>query len=72
MVSPEAQIRFKATNIFNPGARYLDEKDLPKIFSEERLQDAKAGHELAGRIYHNQRLIFLDFDTLKKSPPPLC
>lgn len=67
LTSPEAQIRFKATNIFDPGARYLDEKDLPKIFLERRGQDKNFGFELAGKIFHNQRLIFLDYDTLKKS-----
>lgn len=67
LISSEAQIRFKATNIFNPGARYLEEKDLNKIFLERRIMDKKIGFELAGRIFHNQRLIFLDFDTLQKS-----
>lgn len=67
LTSADAQIRFKATNIFNPGARYLDEKDLPKIFLERRGQDKNFGFELAGKIFHNQRFIFLDYDTLKKS-----
>lgn len=67
LTSPEAQIRFKATNIFAPGARYLDEKDLPKIFLERRIWDKNAGFEFGGKIFHNQRLIFLDYDTLKKS-----
>lgn len=67
LLSPEAQIRFKATNIFDPGARYLDEKDLPKEFLERRLQDKQAGFELAGRIFHNQRLIYTDYDTLLKA-----
>ncbi|PIP32937.1 hypothetical protein COY59_02015 [Candidatus Gottesmanbacteria bacterium CG_4_10_14_0_8_um_filter_37_24] len=67
LLSPDAQIRFKATNIFNPGARYLNEKDLEKDFLDERLFDKKAGFELAGKIFHNQRLIYFDYDTLKKA-----
>jgi 4-amino-4-deoxy-L-arabinose transferase-like glycosyltransferase len=65
--SPEAQIRFKATNIFNPGARYLDERDLDREFLDMRQTDSKAGFDLAGRIFHNQRLIYTDYETLKKS-----
>jgi len=67
LTSSDAQIRFKATNIFDPGARYLDEKDLPRIFLEKRIFDKNAGYEIAGKIFHNQRLIFLDYDTLKKA-----
>ncbi len=67
LISPDAQIRFKATNIFNPGARYLDEKDLEKDFLDSRLKDKSAGFEPAGKIYHNQRLIYTDYDTLKKA-----
>jgi len=67
LISPEAQIRFKATNIFNPGARYLEEKDLDKIFLDNRIQDKNVGFEFAGKIFHNQRLIFTDYDTLKKA-----
>ncbi len=67
LTSADAQIRFKATNIFDPGARYLDEKDLPRIFLEKRIFDKNAGYELAGKIFHNQRLIFLDYDTLRKA-----
>ncbi|MBI3379803.1 glycosyltransferase family 39 protein [Candidatus Gottesmanbacteria bacterium] len=67
LLSPDAQIRFRATNIFNPGARYTDEKDLPKIFLDKRLEDKNAGFELAGKIFHNQRLIYTDYDTLKKA-----
>lgn len=67
LLSKEAQIRFTATNIFNPGTRYLDEKDLPKQFLEQRYQDALAGHELAGRIFHNHRFIYLDYETVKKA-----
>ncbi len=65
--SKEAQIRFIATNIFTPGARYLDDKDLEKVFLEKRLEDTKAGFETAGKIFHNQRLKYLDYDTLKKA-----
>lgn len=65
--SPEAQIRFTATNIFKPGARYLDEPDLEKIFLEKRIADKNAGFETAGKIFHNQRLIFTDYETLKKA-----
>ena len=64
--SSDAQIRFKATNIFNPGARYLDEKDLPKLFLDKRQVDKTAGYELAGKLYHNQRLIYFDYETLVK------
>lgn len=67
LTSSEAQIRFKATNIFDPGARYLDEKDLPKIYLDSRLQDQAAGFELAGKLFHNQRLIYTDYETLKKA-----
>lgn len=67
LISPDAQIRFKATNIFNPGARYLDEKDLEKDFLDSRLMDKSAGFETAGKIFHNQRLIYTDYDTLKKA-----
>ena len=66
VTSSDAQIRFKATNIFNPGARYLDEKDLPKLFLDNRLDDKTAGYELAGKLFHNQRLIYFDYDTLVK------
>lgn len=66
-VSPNAQIRFKATNIFNPGARYLDERDLEKEFLDKRLEDIAIGFEQAGRIFHNQRFIYLDSATLKKA-----
>ena len=38
LLSNEAQIRFRATNIFTPAARYLDEKDLPQILLIKRLQ----------------------------------
>lgn len=67
LLSKEAQIRFTATNIFNPGTRYLDEKDLPKQFLEQRHQDALAGYELAGKIFHNQRFIYMDYETVKKA-----
>lgn len=67
LTSPDAQIRFKATNIFNPGARYLDEKDLEKEFLDKRLEDKSAGFETAGKIFHNQRFIYTDYDTLKKA-----
>ncbi len=67
LTSSEAQIRFKATNIFDPGARYLEEKDLPKIYLDSRLQDQAAGYELDGKIFHNQRLIYTDYETLKKA-----
>lgn len=67
LVSPDAQIRFTATNIFTPGARYLDEKDLPKEFLDKRLKDEKAGFTLAGKIFHNGRLLYTDYDTLKKA-----
>src|SRR3990167_1374559 len=66
LTSSEAQIRFKATNIFDPGARYLDEKDLPKLFLDKRQEDKTAGYELAGKLYHNQRLIYFDYETLVK------
>lgn len=67
LFSADAQIRFKATNIFNPGARYLDEKDLEKIYLDKRIYDKNAGFETAGKIFHNQRLIYADYDTLKKA-----
>lgn len=67
LFSADAQIRFKATNIFNPGARYLDEKDLEKIYLDKRIYDKNAGFEMAGKIFHNQRLIYMDYDTLKKA-----
>lgn len=67
LFSADAQIRFKATNIFNPGARYLDEKDLEKIYLDKRTIDKDAGFELAGKIFHNGRLIYTDYDTLKKA-----
>ncbi len=67
LTSSEAQIRFKATNIFDPGARYIEEKDLPKIYLDSRLQDKEAGYELDGKIFHNQRLIYTDYETLKKA-----
>ena len=67
LISKDAQIRFRATNIFKPAARYLDEIDLDKVFLDKRLSDAKAGFSLAGKIYHNQRLIITDYDTLKKA-----
>lgn len=67
LFSPEAQIRFKATNIFNAGARYLDEKDLEKIYLDKRTLDKTDGFEQAGKIFHNQRLIYTDYDTLKKA-----
>lgn len=65
VLSPDAQIRFQATNIFNPGARYLDERDLPKEYLQMRQEDVSIGYELAGRIFHNPRLIYLDYETLK-------
>ena len=65
--SKDAQIRFRATNIFRPAARYLDEPDLDKIFLEKRLNDSSAGYSLAGKIFHNQRLIYFDYLTLKKA-----
>lgn len=67
LTSSDAQIRFKATNIFDPGARYTDEKDLPKQFWDMRFRDKSAGYEFAGKLYHNQRLIYFDYDTLKKA-----
>lgn len=67
LTSQNAQIRFKATNIFNPGTRYLEDKDLEKIFLEKRIQDKNAGFELAGKIFHNQRLIYTDYDTIRKA-----
>lgn len=67
LLSPDAQIRFTATNIFTPGARYLDEKDLPKQFLESRIKDENAGYTFAGKIFHNNRLVFTDYDTLKKA-----
>lgn len=65
LFSKDAQIRFKATNIFNPGARYLNEKDLELNYFNLRIKDQEAGYKEAGRIFHNQRLIYLDSDTLK-------
>ncbi len=65
--SKDNQIRFKATNIFTPGARYLDEKDLEAISLDKRIYDKQIGYELAGKIFHNQRLKYLDYDTIKKS-----
>lgn len=67
LFSSDAQIRFKATNIFNPGARYLEERDLEKEFLDKRTQDKSAGFEGAGKIFHNQRLIYTDYETLKKA-----
>lgn len=67
LISKDAQIRFRATNIFKPAVRYLDEIDLDKVFLDKRLTDAKAGFTLAGKIFHNQRLIFTDYDTMKKA-----
>lgn len=67
MTSEDAQIRFKATNIFNAGARYLEEKDLPKIYLDRREEDKRRGYELSGKIFHNQRLIYFDYDTLVKA-----
>ncbi len=67
LFSKDAQIRLKATNIFNPGARYLDEPDLEKIYLDKRTEDKNAGFELAGRIFHNGRLIYTDFGTLTKA-----
>lgn len=65
LISKDAQIRFIATNIFNPGTRYLSDIDRNKIYLEKRLKDKEFGFELAGKIYHNQRLIFTDYDALK-------
>lgn len=67
LFSPGTVMRFSATNIFTPGARYLDEKDLEKIFLDMRLRDKLAGFEQAGIIFHNQRLIYTDYDTLVKA-----
>lgn len=67
LISPEAQMRFRATNIFDPGARYLNEKDIPKLLLDKRLEDKAAGYEFAGKIFHNSHLLFLDYDTLKKA-----
>ncbi len=67
LFSSDAQIRFKATNIFNPGARYLDERDLEKEFLDKRTIDKNAGFEESGKIFHNQRLIYTDYETLKKA-----
>ncbi len=67
LLTPDSEIRFQATNIFNAGARYLDEKDLEKIFLNQRLLDAKAGYTLSGKIFHNQRWIYTDYDTLVKA-----
>lgn len=67
LLSKQAQIRFAATNIFNPGVRYLNEKDLPRQFLQQRLQDARAGYESAGKIFHNQRFIYFDYETVKLS-----
>ncbi|MBI2617156.1 glycosyltransferase family 39 protein [Candidatus Gottesmanbacteria bacterium] len=67
LISKDAQIRFTATNIFTPGARYLDEKDLPRQFLQERIKDENAGFAFAGKIFHNARLIYTDYDTLKKA-----
>ena len=38
-----------------------------RIYLEERLKDKSAGFELSGKIYHNQRFIYFDYDTLKKA-----
>ncbi|MCL4338798.1 glycosyltransferase family 39 protein [Patescibacteria group bacterium] len=67
LLTPGSEIRFQATNIFNAGARYLNEKDLEKIFLDQRLLDAKAGFAQAGKIFHNQRFIYSDYDTLVKA-----
>ncbi|OGG06432.1 hypothetical protein A3D05_04605 [Candidatus Gottesmanbacteria bacterium RIFCSPHIGHO2_02_FULL_40_24] len=67
LFSQNAQIRFTATNIFRPAARYLDEKDLDKIFLEQRLNDIFKGYEFSGKIFHNRRLVWFDYDTLKKA-----
>lgn len=67
LFSQDAQIRFKATNIFNAGARYLDERDLEKEYLDKRTEDNIAGFEQAGKIFHNQRLIYTDYNTLKKA-----
>ena len=67
LASKDAQIRFRATNIFKPAARYLDEKDLESEFLIKRITDSKAGYTLDGKIFHNQRLVYLDYDTLKKA-----
>lgn len=67
LFSADAQIRFKATNIFNPGARYLDERDLEKEYLDKRITDKNAGFEQAGKIFHNGRLIYTDYETLKKA-----
>ncbi|OGG04417.1 hypothetical protein A2W14_01925, partial [Candidatus Gottesmanbacteria bacterium RBG_16_37_8] len=65
--SKDAQIRFRATNIFRPAARYLNELDLDKIFLDKRLSDTKAGYTDAGKIFHNQRFIFFDYIILQKA-----
>ena len=67
LISKDAQIRYRAVNIFNPVSRYLDEIDLEKVFLERRLVDTKAGYPIAGKIFHNQRLIYTHYDTLKKA-----
>lgn len=67
LFSKDAQIRFSATNIFKPGARYLDDEDLEKKFLDMRQADTQVGFELAGKIFHNQRLIYTDYNTLKKA-----
>lgn len=67
LISKDAQIRFRATNIFKPATRYLDDIDLDEVFLKKRLSDTKAGYSLSGKMFHNQRLIYTDYTTLKKA-----
>ena len=67
LMSKDAQIRFSATNIFKPGARSLSDRDLETIFLEKRSQDNLAGFDMAGKIFHNQRLIYTDYESLRNA-----
>jgi len=65
LLSKDAQVRFSATNIFNPGVRWLSDRDLPGEYLQQRQQDEVAGYSLAGKIFHNNRLIYTDYETVK-------
>ncbi len=65
-LSKEAQIRFTVTNFLNPAFPYGDEVDYKAISAKSVEQDIKVGSGFWGKIFHNRRIAFINWDNVKK------
>ncbi len=65
-LSKEAQIRFTVTNFLNPAFPYGDEVDYKAQSAQLIEQDQKTGDHIWGRIFHNRRIAFINYDNVIK------